>query len=645
MSFPHLGDYDANRAASSVDDTPTLTSTLSSSVAGAAPPVLENLVPRAGTTVDYLNDRARHAANVAIAAAEIATDVGQAHDVLTENHRRLFLEKAFGLNLGGTSLGDDFMPKKQYRSVKSVEQYNEMVRILSLWGDDEFVKNASANCDAANDFRRYRRKNKNGYMYSKDFYVQNRELLDGSFKNVLVKKSDNSIVSDMLSLFDVIDEAHRAGGHMGIDRTLQATKPTYHSPTQELVTIYCQLCYVCKEKTPVIPVRKGAKKPIISSAFRDRFQVDLIDMRACRRKNEYGVWMRWILTVKDHSTGLIWLSSLPFKAARFVVYELERYFGFVGYPQIFHTDNGKEFVAKKVVELLKKNNPHCYPIQGRPRTPRDQGSVERGNGTVQRILNSILSERRQLGLHDNWTLILGQVMTCCNNHSTRLKYSVSAYEAVFGQKLQTPVSCSIDQLRKCRSIADRLRICPDERLQAYVDESDIISCRDDDDNEEEPDEEDSDEEDSLQDDASQGRGNDNEDDANDDDDDAKAGRGNDDEDDDFPNYAAAHVPNSGRGNAYEDDDYAARHKSDEDDGNANYTAAHFDVGDDDDPFLDAQSTQDEEEEFQHSLAEDINMNRKRSREDDVEDLHPSLQEVTTRRAKMLALIQRKVKEI
>jgi len=51
---------------------------------------------------------------------------------LIENHRRLFLENAFGLNVDRTSLGEDFMPKKQYRSVKSVEQYKEMVCILLL---------------------------------------------------------------------------------------------------------------------------------------------------------------------------------------------------------------------------------------------------------------------------------------------------------------------------------------------------------------------------------------------------------------------------------------------------------------------------------------------------------------------------------
>ena len=131
MSFSHPADDDAKRVASRTNDTPTLASTLSSSVTGAAPP-LELKIPtmgaapedvhRSSTTVGYLNSLSRHAANVAVAAAEIATGVGKAHAVLVDNHRRLFLQKAFGLNVDGSSLGDNFLPNKQYRSVKSVEQ-------------------------------------------------------------------------------------------------------------------------------------------------------------------------------------------------------------------------------------------------------------------------------------------------------------------------------------------------------------------------------------------------------------------------------------------------------------------------------------------------------------------------------------------
>ena len=47
--------------------------------------------------------------------------------------------------------------------------------------------------------------------------------------------------------------------------------------------------------------------------------------------------MRWIMTVKDHSTGLIYLVALLRKMAKYVAAELEKYFGFVGYPSIFHT--------------------------------------------------------------------------------------------------------------------------------------------------------------------------------------------------------------------------------------------------------------------------------------------------------------------
>jgi hypothetical protein len=32
---------------------------------------------------------------------------------------------------------------------------------------------------------------------------------------------------------------------------------------------------------------------------------------------------------------MVWLTALPFKEAKYVAHELEKYFGFVGYPHIF----------------------------------------------------------------------------------------------------------------------------------------------------------------------------------------------------------------------------------------------------------------------------------------------------------------------
>jgi hypothetical protein len=59
---------------------------------------------------------------------------------------------------------------------------------------------------------------------------------------------------------------------------------------------------------------------------------------------------------------------------------------------VFNSDNGKEFIATVVVDLLKASNPNCFIVTGRPRTPRDQGSVESANKDVQQVLKCISLE-------------------------------------------------------------------------------------------------------------------------------------------------------------------------------------------------------------------------------------------------------------
>ena len=89
--------------------------------------------------------------------------------------------------------------------------------------------------------------------------------------------------------------------------------------------------------------------------------------------NVYGELQCWIMTVKDHSTGFTALFSLPRKKPMFVAFELERYFGMVGYPTIFHTDNGNEFTARLIIDMIADINPAILTVTGCPRTPRDQG--------------------------------------------------------------------------------------------------------------------------------------------------------------------------------------------------------------------------------------------------------------------------------
>lgn len=460
-------------------------STLPSSV-GAAPEPAPAPAPRG--PVAALKARAavfEQCAVQAIAAAkQAAADaavIDSAHASIVKQHRKLFLQKAFGLNPDGSKITNPaLLPEssKIYRSVKSVAQYDDIVRILTNWGDDAVLAANPSDDVVVKQIKVFRANNKEGYNYVKYFAVRETEAADGSVKVLLLHKKTNGIVSHMLDIFDVIDEAHSRMGHMRVEKTFANCKPDFYSPTMELCKLFIEDCFVCHERQPEIPARKGAKKPILSSDFRDRIQVDLIDMRTMRKLDIYGMMQRWILTVKDHSTGLVYLVAIPRKKAVFVAAELEKYFGFIGFPHILHSDNGKEFIASLVVDMIMRNNPDCFIVTGRPRTPRDQGSVEIANKLVKRVLMRVCAQRRLQGIDTNWTRILGHVMAVCNSHSGTRKYSTSSYEAVFGQKFHPSLKCTVSEMRQCRTILQRLKLSPDERLETYVHEHDIVDPED-----------------------------------------------------------------------------------------------------------------------------------------------------------------------
>jgi hypothetical protein len=92
---------------------------------------------------------------------------------------------------------------------------------------------------------------------------------------------------------------------------------------------------------------------------------------------------------------------------------------------------------------------------------------------IQRILKSISAERHLKGLEMNWTNLLGQVMSVCNSCGMK-KNSTSSYEAVFGQWYHPILRCSVSEMQKCNSIWQRLKLSPNERLQKYVEENDIV---------------------------------------------------------------------------------------------------------------------------------------------------------------------------
>ncbi len=65
-------------------------------------------------------------------------------------------------------------------------------------------------------------------------------------------------------------------------------------------------------------------------------------------------------------------------------------------------------------------------------------------------------------------------MAVCNSHSGQWKHSVLSYKAVFGQKYHPQLKCNMSEMRECWSIFQRLQLSPDERLETYVQQHNII---------------------------------------------------------------------------------------------------------------------------------------------------------------------------
>ncbi len=143
--------------------------------------------------------------------------------------------------------------------------------------------------------------------------------------------------------------------------------------------------------------------------------------------------MRWVMTIKYHAAGPTYLCALPRKRPHLIAYKLQEIFGIIGYPKIFHTDNGKEFPAKVVIKALCEMNPHIYAVTGQPRRPSDQGSVESMNKVVKRILCTLLTERRLAGDNPNWSKVSGMVATTINSQHVCGKDDVLSFEAIYGQ--------------------------------------------------------------------------------------------------------------------------------------------------------------------------------------------------------------------
>ncbi len=108
--------------------------------------------------------------------------------------------------------------------------------------------------------------------------------------------------------------------------------------------------------------------------------------------------MKWILHYQDHHDKMSYLRAIPDKEAKTMALELVSLFLMQGAPVISQSDNGREFVAKIIDEMLLIWK-ECKIVHGSPRYPQSQGSVERANADVQSMVMQWIEDEN----NTNWT--------------------------------------------------------------------------------------------------------------------------------------------------------------------------------------------------------------------------------------------------
>ena len=138
---------------------------------------------------------------------------------------------------------------------------------------------------------------------------------------------------------------------------------------------------------------------------------------------------KYICHVRDHFTRFSWAKALTSKRAIEVAVYFFDLFHFLGSsPTILQSDNGKEFCAGVIKELIKMW-PSVKIINGCPRHLQSQGLVERANG----ILQQKLGKWKETTGRSDWSFGLRFVILAMNNSWCRF-HKKTPYELVYGDK-------------------------------------------------------------------------------------------------------------------------------------------------------------------------------------------------------------------
>ena len=172
----------------------------------------------------------------------------------------------------------------------------------------------------------------------------------------------------MDEIFDKLDHIHHSEDiHCGIIRLYKHIVQHYHGITEEICGFYVSTCQTCYLKKAKKSIKSIVTKPIKSTDYLSRGQVDLVDLSDMNPvmnvspdgKTPY----KYLLVYIDHFTKKLSLAPLINKTAYEVCEALLDIFCEQGPPHILHSDNGREFCNELLFSMLESNWPSVKIVQ------------------------------------------------------------------------------------------------------------------------------------------------------------------------------------------------------------------------------------------------------------------------------------------
>lgn len=238
----------------------------------------------------------------------------------------------------------------------------------------------------------------------------------------VVRCSTGKYMATKNATLGIIKQAHHDTGHGGERKTHQKIIERYANVPRHLVGLFLRGCERCAEKKHRKETAAGVTvKPLTVKKFNERGQVDLIDMQTVQ-DGEY----RYILNYMEYLTKFHILRPLQSKQTAEVARNLLFIFLDFGAPLILQSDNGREFTSQLIRELSSLW-PDLVLINGRPRHPQSQGSIERSNAGVKSKLAAWMRDNKT----PKWTFGVRFVQWQLNS-SYHEAIKMSPYQAFFG---------------------------------------------------------------------------------------------------------------------------------------------------------------------------------------------------------------------